>query len=191
MQSRLSLNSMALALRGVAAIVFGVIAFVVPGIALGALILLFAALAIVDGASHVVTGIRQRDGGPDYPMIVGGIAAVAIGAIAAILPGVTALFLVTLIGTWAIITGIAEIVAAWKLRKEIRGELLLALDGVISVVFGLYLWLFPGLGAISLIWLIAAFAIVSGVMLVLFAFRLRSLATGGRGFRTGNPTASA
>jgi uncharacterized membrane protein HdeD (DUF308 family) len=191
MQSRLSLNWMALALRGVAAIVFGVIAFVVPGIALGALILLFAALAIVDGASHVVTGIRQREGGPDYPMIVGGIAAVAIGVIAAILPGVTALFLVTLIGTWAIITGIAEIVAAWRLRKEIRGELLLALDGVISVVFGLYLWLFPGLGAISLIWLIAAFAIVSGVMLVLFAFRLRSLATGGRGFRTGNPTASA
>jgi uncharacterized membrane protein HdeD (DUF308 family) len=191
MQSRLSLNWIALALRGVAAIVFGVIAFIVPQIALGALILLFAALAIVDGASHVVTGIRQREGGPDYPMIVGGIAAIAIGVIAAILPGVTALFLVTLIGTWAIITGIAEIVAAWKLRKEIRGELLLALDGVISVVFGLYLWLFPGLGAISLIWVIAAFAIVSGVMIVLFAFRLRSLASGGSGLRTGNPTASA
>jgi uncharacterized membrane protein HdeD (DUF308 family) len=191
MQSRLSLNWMALALRGVAAIVFGVIAFIVPGIALGALILLFAALAIVDGVSHVITGIRQPSGGPDYPMIVGGIAAIAIGVIAAILPGVTALFLVTLIGSWAIITGIAEIVAAWRLRKEIRGELLLALDGVVSVVFGIYLWLFPGLGAISLIWLIAAFAVVSGVMLLLLAFRLRSLASGGRGFRAGSPTASA
>ena len=191
MQARLSLNWMAIALRGVVAIIFGVIAFLVPAIALVSLILLFAAFAIVSGASHVVTGFRQPSGGPDWLMIAGGVAAVAIGVLSAILPGITALFLVTLIGTWAILTGASEIVAAWKLRKEISGELLLALNGVISVIFGLYLWVFPGAGAIALIWLIAAFAIVSGVMLVLFAFRLRSLANRGGGLRTGSPTASA
>ena len=191
MQARLSLNWMAIALRGVVAIVFGVIAFLVPAIALGSLILLFAAYALVNGVSHVVTGFRQTSGGPDWLMIAGGIAAVAIGVITAIVPGITALFLVTLIGTWAILTGASEIVAAWKLRKEIQGELLLAINGALSVVFGLYLWLFPGAGAIALIWLIAAFAIVSGVMLLLFAFRLRSLANRGGDYRTGSPTASA
>ena len=191
MQARLSLNWMAIALRGVVAIVFGVIAFLVPAIALGSLILLFAAYALVNGASHVVTGFRQTSGGPDWLMIAGGIAAVAIGVITAIVPGITALFLVTLIGTWAILTGASEIVAAWNLRKEIQGELLLAINGALSVVFGLYLWLFPGAGAIALIWLIAAFAIVSGVMLLVFAFRLRSLANRSGGLRTGSPAASA
>jgi uncharacterized membrane protein HdeD (DUF308 family) len=192
MQARLSLNWMALALRGVAAILFGVIAFIVPGIALATLILLFAALALVDGVSAIVTGIRHPTSRrPDWALIAGGVAGVVIGVIAVFAPGITALFLVTLIGAWAIITGIAQIAAAWQLRKEIQGELILALSGVVSVIFGIYLWLFPGLGAISLIWLIAAFAIVSGAMLLVLAFRMRSLASGDRGLRTGSPSASA
>lgn len=179
MDSRLSLNWSALALRGVIAIVFGILAFLMPGLTLGVLVLLFAAYAIVDGVSHLVTGIRQRSGDkPDGLMIFGGIAGIAAGLIAAILPGITALFLLALIGAWAIVTGTAEIMAAYRLRKVIRGEWLLALDGIISIAFGLYVWIFPGAGAIAIVWLIAAFAIASGVILLMLAFRMRSLARG-------------
>jgi uncharacterized membrane protein HdeD (DUF308 family) len=191
MDSRLSLNWSALAVRGVIAIVFGILAFLMPGLTVGVLLLLFAAYAIVDGVSHVVTGFRQRSGDkPDGLMILGGIAGIVVGLIAAILPGVTALFLLTLIGAWAIVTGAAEIVAAYRLRKVIRGELLLALDGVLSVAFGLYVWIFPGAGAIAIVWLIAAFAIASGIILLILAFRMRSLAHGASGFSS-RPTSSA
>ena len=182
MDSRLSLNWSALAIRGVIAIAFGIIAFLLPGLTLGALILLFAAYAIVDGVSHVITGIRQRSGdGPDGLMILGGIVGIAVGVIAVILPGVTALFLLALIGAWAIVTGAAEIVAAYRLRKAISGEWLLALQGIISIAFGVYVWLFPGAGALAVVWLIAAFAIASGVILLMLAFRMRSLARGAGG----------
>jgi uncharacterized membrane protein HdeD (DUF308 family) len=179
MDSRLSINWSALALRGVIAIVFGVLAFLMPGLTLGALILLFAAYAIVDGISHVVTGIRQRSGDrPDGLMILGGVIGIAVGLIAAILPGVTALFLLSLIGAWAIVTGAAEIVAAYRLRRAISGEWLLALQGVLSIAFGIYVWVFPGAGALAIVWLIAAFAIASGVILLMLALRMRSLARG-------------
>ena len=182
MDSRLSLNWSALAIRGVIAIAFGILALLMPGLTLAALILLFAAYAIVDGASHVVTGIRQRSGDrPDGLMILGGIVGIAVGVIAAILPGVTALFLLTLIGAWAIVTGAAEIVAAYRLRKAISGEWLLALQGIISIAFGLYVWIFPGAGALAVVWLIATFAIASGVILLMLAFRMRSLARGASG----------
>jgi uncharacterized membrane protein HdeD (DUF308 family) len=182
MDSRLSLNWSALAIRGVIAIAFGIIAFLLPGLTLGALILLFAAYAIVDGVSHVITGIRQRSGDrPDGLMILGGIVGIAVGVIAVILPGVTALFLLALIGAWAIVTGAAEIVAAYRLRKAISGEWLLALQGIISIAFGLYVWLFPGAGALAVVWLIAVFAIASGVILLMLAFRMRSLARGAGG----------
>ncbi|HEX3428608.1 MAG TPA: DUF308 domain-containing protein [Candidatus Limnocylindrales bacterium] len=191
MQRRLSLNWSALAIRGIAAIAFAIIAFLLPGLTLGALILLFAAYAIVDGASHLVTAFRHREaGGPDWLMVVGGIAGIAAGILAVLLPGITALFLVTLIGAWAIITGAMEVIAAYQLRKEIRGEWLLAFDGVISVLFGIYLWLFPGAGAIALVWLIAAFALISGVSLLVLAFRMRSMTERNRDVRGGSATAA-
>jgi len=182
MESRLSLNWWALAIRGVIAIAFGILAFLMPGLTLGALILLFAAYAIVDGVSHVITGIRQRSGDrPDGLMILGGIVGIAVGVIAVILPGVTALFLLALIGAWAIVTGAAEIVAAYRLRKAISGEWLLVLQGILSIAFGVYVWLFPGAGALAVVWLIATFAIASGVILLMLAFRMRSLARGAGG----------
>ena len=191
MDSRLSLNWSALAIRGVIAIAFGILALLMPGLTLAALILLFAAYAIVDGVSHVVTGIRQRSGDrPDGLMILGGIVGIAVGVIAAILPGITALFLLSLIGAWAIVTGAAEIVAAYRLRKAISGEWLLALQGIISIAFGLYVWIFPGAGALAIVWLIAAFAIASGVILLMLAFRMRSLARGAGGM-SNRPSSSA
>jgi uncharacterized membrane protein HdeD (DUF308 family) len=191
MESRLSINWWALALRGVVAIGFGILAFLLPGATIGALILLFAAYAIVDGASHVVTGIRGRSGdGPDFLMILGGVVGIVAGIFAVALPGLTALALLALIGAWAIVTGAAEILMAYRLRKEIRGEWLLAFDGAISVLFGIYVWLFPGAGALALVWLIAVFAIISGITLLALAFRMRSLAQGRPGMRSGASPAS-
>ena len=123
-------------------------------------------------------------------MILGGVVGIAVGIIAAILPGITALFLLSLIGAWAIVTGAAEIVAAYRLRKAISGEWLLALQGIISIAFGLYVWIFPGAGALAIVWLIAAFAIASGVILLMLAFRMRSLARGAGGM-SNRPSSSA
>jgi uncharacterized membrane protein HdeD (DUF308 family) len=191
MESRLSINWWALAVRGVVAIGFGVLAFLLPGATIGALILLFAAYAIVDGASHVVTGFRGRSGdGPDFLMILGGVVGIVAGIFAVALPGLTALALLTLIGAWAIVTGAAEILMAYRLRKEIRGEWLLAFDGAISVLFGIYVWLFPGAGALALVWLIAVFAVISGITLLALAFRMRSLGQGRPGIRSGASSAS-
>jgi uncharacterized membrane protein HdeD (DUF308 family) len=172
-------NWWAIALRGVVAIAFGVIAFLFPTIALTALILLFAAYAFVDGIFAVVSGFRRRaDGRPDWMLVVGGIVGIVIGVVTAVLPGITALFLLTLIGAWAIVTGIAEIVAAYRMREVIRGEWLLAVNGIVSVVFGLYILFFPGPGALAVIWLIALYALASGVVLVALALRLRARARG-------------
>lgn len=173
----ITVNWWAVALRGLAAIAFGVIAFLFPTIALTALILLFAAYAFVDGIFAVVSGFRRRtDGRPDWMLIVGGIAGIVIGVVTAIIPDITALFLLTLIGAWAIVTGIFEIVAAYRMREMIRGEWLLAVNGVVSLVFGLYILFFPGPGALAVIWLIALYALASGVVLLALAFRLRGRA---------------
>jgi len=189
MQQRLSFNWTALALRGVVAIVFGIIAIVLPGITLGALILLFAAYALVDGVSHVITGFRQPSGNsPDWLLIATGVVGIAIGVVAAVLPGITALFLLAIIGAWAIVIGALEIVAAYRLRKEISGEWLLTIDGVISIAFGIYILVFPGAGALALVLLIGLYAIISGVTLLGLAFRMRSMADRMGGDRRGSPT---
>ena len=190
MNSRLTHNWWAIALRGVVAILFGILAFLMPGLTLVALILLFGAYALVDGAFAVVAGLRRREGGPDWLLILGGIAGIAAGFIAFFMPGVTALVLLTIIAAWAIVTGIAEVVAAYRLREEIRGEWLLAINGILSVIFGIALVLFPGAGALTVVWLIAAYAIISGVMLVALALRLRSRANQGTGVRSGTASAA-
>jgi uncharacterized membrane protein HdeD (DUF308 family) len=178
MTSRLSRNWWAIALRGVAAIAFGVLAFLWPGLTLYALVILFGAFAIVDGVLALVGAFRRREGRrPDFFLIIGGLAGIAAGIIAFVLPELSALALLYVIAAWAIVTGIAEVVAAYQLREEIRGEWLLALSGAVSFVFGLFIALFPGPGALAVVWLIAAYAIVSGVILLALAFRLRARLT--------------
>jgi uncharacterized membrane protein HdeD (DUF308 family) len=178
MTNRLSRNWWAIALRGVVAIAFGVLAFLWPGLTLYALVILFGAFAIVDGVLALVGAFRRREGRrPDFFLIIGGLAGIAAGIIAFVLPGLSALALLYVIAAWAIVTGIAEVVAAYQLREEIRGEWLLALSGAVSFVFGLFIALFPGPGALAVVWLIAAYAIVSGVILLALAFRLRARLT--------------
>jgi len=140
------------------------------------LIILFGSYALVDGIFAVIGGIASR--GENQRWWVGllrGIAGIILGLLAFFYPGTTALALLYLIAAWALVTGIFEIVAGILLRRIITGEWLTILGGIASVIFGLLLIFFPGAGALSLIWLIGAYAIVLGVLLIVLAFRLRTL----------------
>ena len=172
MDSLLSRNWWAFALRGVLAIIAGVLAILVPGPALAALILVFGAYSIVDGAFAVAAGMGAS-GGPRWLMILGGAAGLVIGAFAFSQPGLTALALLSLIAFWAIATGVFEILAAIRLREVIDREWVLVLNGAISVVFGAFLLISPGAGALAVIWLIGWYAIVAGAMYLAVAWRLR------------------
>ena len=173
----LTQNWWAIALRGVIAIIFGVVAFLMPGPTLLALVFVFAVFAFVDGVFALVSGIRRAQGGkPDWMLIIGGLAGIVVGIVGLASPDTFALVLLAWIAAWAIITGVLEVVAAYRLREVLKGEWLLALNGIVSVLFGLYLIFFPGAGAIAIVWLIALWAIVSGAILLALAFRLRSRA---------------
>jgi uncharacterized membrane protein HdeD (DUF308 family) len=170
----LARNWWLVALRGAAAIIFGILTFITPGITLAVLILFFGAYALVDGIVNIVTVIRRREGErPWWALLAEGIVSVAAGVIAFLAPGLTALALVYLIAGWAVITGAFEIGAAVRLRQEIRGEWWLALSGIVSIVFGILVMLAPATGALAMVLFIGAYAIVFGAMLLGFAFRLR------------------
>jgi uncharacterized membrane protein HdeD (DUF308 family) len=164
----------ALALRGVIAILFGLAALLRPDIALEALILLFGAYALVDGVFAIV-GVfgGTRGGTPRWLLLLEGVVSILAGIIAFVFPGLTAIALLYLVAAWAVITGLAEIATAIRVRQEIRGEWALILGGILSVLFGLLLAVLPGVGILSLIWLIGAYAVVFGVLLVITAFRVR------------------
>lgn len=166
----------AFVLRGVLAILFGVLAFFNAVVAAIALVALFAAWAIIDGATGIVAGWRSR--GTDrhwWWSVAEGILGVAAGVIAVLLPGTAAVALVLLIGAWAVVTGALEVYGAIKLREQISGELWLALAGLGSILFGILLFLFPGMGVLTLTWIIGGFALVFGVLLVLLGLRLRTI----------------
>src|SRR5215475_7331924 len=152
------------ALRGVLAIVFGVIAFFEPQSAFAALVLLFGAYAFVDGVFALIALFR----GPGERFWVLTIAR----------PATTALVFLYYIGIWAILTGIFELAAAIRLRKEITGEFWLGLAGVLSIAFGILLFVTPQSAAFALTIWIGAYALVFGVMVLLLAFRLRRFAEG-------------
>jgi len=171
----LSRNWWALALRGLAAIVFGVLAFVWPGITLWALVLLFGAYMLVDGIFAIVAAVRAAGREARWwLLLVEGVLGVLAGLVAFLLPGITALALLYLVAAWAIFTGILQIVGAVRLRREIEGEWALILGGVLSVIFGVLLAVLPGPGILALVWLIGAYAVVSGMLLIVLAFRVRN-----------------
>ena len=171
----LTRNWWALALRGLAAIIFGILAFVWPGITLWALILLFGAYALVNGVFAIVGMFGStRWGTPLWLLFVEGIVGILAGLIAFVQPGLTAVALHYLIVVWAVITGIFEIVMAIGLRREITGEWALIVGGAISVLLGVILYeVEPVAGLLSLIWLIGVYAVAFGIMLLITAFRVR------------------
>jgi uncharacterized membrane protein HdeD (DUF308 family) len=175
----LARNWWALVLRGLAAILFGVLAFAWPGITLFVLVLFFGAYMLVDGIFAIVAAVRAA-GEEDrwWLLLIQGILGVLAGLVAIFWPGLTALALLYFIAAWAIVTGIMEIVAAIRLRREIEGEWALALSGALSVLFGVLLVVLPApAGLLSLVWLIGAYAVATGVLLLILAFRVRSEAS--------------
>jgi uncharacterized membrane protein HdeD (DUF308 family) len=164
-------------LRGVAAILFGVLAFAWPGLTLAVLILVWGAYAIMDGLMAVAAGLRIKDEGkPMWPLLVVGSIGIAAGGAALAWPGMTALVLLTCIAAWAVGTGVFQIVAAIRLRKVIANEWTLGFSGALSVLFGLLMFARPGAGALAVIWIIACYAIAFGLLLVMLGFRLKGLA---------------
>ena len=177
MLPKLSENWWALALRGVAAVLFGLLALFWPGITLTALILLFGAYALVDGVFTIVAGIRGV-GGRRWLLLAEGLLGAIAGLVALALPGAVAIVMLYVVAAWAVLTGLLEIVAAVQLRREIEGEWALALVGIVSVLFGVVLAVLPGVGLPSLVWLIGAGVLVSGIALIALAFRVRARGRG-------------
>lgn len=163
-------------LRGIAAIVFGILAWAWPGATLITLTLFWGAYALVDGIAALWSCWHARDRGKAmWQVILIGVAGIAAGIFTFVAPGITAIALLLLIAAWAVVNGVFQIAAAIQLRKEIANEWLLILSGALSVVFGVLMILSPGAGALAVLWLIGAFAVAYGVLLVLFAFKLRKL----------------
>jgi uncharacterized membrane protein HdeD (DUF308 family) len=169
----LTKNWWVLVLRGVVAIIFAVLTFLRPGITLASLILLFGAFAFADGVLHLVAAFRSGAGNW-WALLLAGIVGIGAGVVTFFYPGLTALSLLYFIAFWSIFAGIAEIIAAIRLRKEIEGEWLLGLAGLLSVVFGIFLIAAPGAGALGLLMVIAAYAFVAGIVLISLGFKLRS-----------------
>jgi uncharacterized membrane protein HdeD (DUF308 family) len=163
-----------LVVRGIAAVLFGMLIFVAPGISLVSLVILWGAYAIVDGVFNLMTAYRGARAGRRWGwLLFEGIVSVAAGVLTFAWPAITALALLAVIGVWAVLTGIAEIASAVRLRKQIRGEWILALSGILSIGFGVFLFLFPGAGALATLWMIGAYAIAFGVLLGGLGVRLR------------------
>ena len=163
-------------LRGVLAVVFGVVAFVWPALGLAVLVGLFAAWALFDGVTSLFAGWTTRRTTRSWWLeILEGVAGIVAGVIALAFPLFAGEILVLLIAVWAIATGVFEIVMAIRMRDQLKGEFWLGLAGVASILFGIILVLYPAAGAVSLVWLIGSFAIVFGIFLVILGWRLRRI----------------
>lgn len=168
------------AIRGVAAILFGLMALLSPGITVLAMVLLFSAYALATGIVCTVGAMRSRKSDGDWWQLLAiGLAGIVAGLIAIVHPALTALVLLLLIAANALVTGVLDISAAVRLRRVIRNEWLLALSGAASILFGILIFLFPAAGGLALIWLIGAYAISTGAMFLVLAWRLRQRARPG------------
>ena len=167
-----------MALRGLFAVIFGLIALLAPGIALLALIYVFAAYALIDGGVAVITAIQERELLYRWGWVLfEGILSILVGIIAFANPNLTAQVLLYVIAVYAIITGVLEIAAAFALRELVAREWALALAGILSVVFGILLFIYPSAGILSILWLVGIYGIVFGLLFIVRAFQLRSWAS--------------
>jgi uncharacterized membrane protein HdeD (DUF308 family) len=165
-------------LRGAAAILFGVLVLVWPPSAIAALVLLFGAYAVVDGIFNLVAAVRAPRGERRWGWLVfEGVISILAGLFTFFWPGITVLVLVLLVAWWSVVTGVAEIVVAIRLRKQIEGEWLLGLAGVLSLAFGVVLFVAPAAGAVAIAIWIGAYSVIFGSLLVGLGLRLRSWAS--------------
>lgn len=165
-----------LALRGVIAVAFGTAAILMPAITLATLAALFAAFALLAGAVWIFGAIRNRARDDHWWVhLLLGVFSVGAGMIAALYPGVTIVALILLVGANALVTGAFDIVIALRVRKHIKGEWMLVLNGIVSIAFGALVLLFPlGAGALALAWLVGLYAIITGAVLLALSFKVRS-----------------
>jgi uncharacterized membrane protein HdeD (DUF308 family) len=164
-------NWWVLLIRGILAVLFGIMAFTLPGLTLLTLVFLYGIYALADGLTALWVGGKSRA----WWFVLLGILGVIVGICTFIYPGITAVALLYLIAAWSIVHGIFEVVTAIQLRKEISNEWMLILGGIISIIFGVVLIANPSAGALAMIWLIGVYALVFGVMMIILAFRLRGL----------------
>jgi len=160
-----------LALRGACALLFGILSFVWPGLSLTTLVLIWGAYALIDGILALIAGFKAKI----WSLAFIGLVGVLAGVGTFMYPGMTALVLLYFIAAWAIVTGVLAIYIAIRLRKELTGEWVLALAGVLSAVFGVLLIARPGAGALAVVYLIAGYAVAFGVLLLMLAFKLKGL----------------
>jgi uncharacterized membrane protein HdeD (DUF308 family) len=165
------------AIRGIAAILFGVLAFIWPETTLTVLVLLFGAYVLVDGASLLIALARGDALARQHAWAVGimGILGIVAGIATFAWPGLTALSLLYLVAFWAIAMGTFQVIAAVGLRREIDNEFWMVLGGAASIVFGVLLVVSPGSGLISLVWLVGIWAVVFGVSSLGLAYRLHEI----------------
>ncbi|MFV3413193.1 HdeD family acid-resistance protein [Pseudomonas nitroreducens] len=167
-----------IALRGVAAVLFGILAMVWPGIVLTVMVLFFGAYAFVDGLFTLIAAAQMRESGrPLWPLVLVGLLGIAAGLVAVLWPQLTALGLLMLIAGWALVMGVLQIIAAIRLRKALQNEWWLGLSGAVSVLFGVLMIGNPGAGALAVAWVIGAYSVFFGVLLILLALRLRKTST--------------
>ena len=161
-------------LQGLAAIAFGILAWTLPGISLATLVILFGVFVLFQGFLGLWGGIAGRKTHENWWLpVIGGLLGIGIGILTFVVPGITAVALVFYIAIWAVATGVLQIVAAIHLRREIKGEWLLVLGGILSIIFGILVMTNPGAGAVAIVWLIGIYAIVFGISLSALAFRVR------------------
>lgn len=173
MLDALARNWWAILLRGVLAILFGVLAFMWPGITLLTLILLYGGFAFADGVLSLIAAVRGGSPMPRWWLVVVGLMGLAVGVLTVFLPVVTGFVLLMFIAAWAVVTGVMQVYGAIKLRHEIDGEWWLIASGVLSILFGAMLVVWPGAGALAMVLVIGTFAIIYGALMIGFALRLR------------------
>ncbi len=162
-------------LKGAAAIAFGVLAFIWPGMTLVTLVFLYGIFALTDGVLALVGAVRGSEYASRWWLAIVGLLGVAAGAIALLWPGISGMALLLCIALWAIATGIMQIVGAISMRHQIDDEWLLIASGALSVIFGGLLLTRPGAGAVAVAYVIAAYAVMYGVLMVMLALRLHKL----------------
>jgi uncharacterized membrane protein HdeD (DUF308 family) len=177
-------------LRGIAAIVFGILAITWPDLAVGVFVAFFGAYALVDGAFAIVAAFQGEDQDRWWHVAQGALG-ILVGIVAWVYPDLTALSLLYFIGAWALVTGVMEIVAAVRLRKQITNEFWLILGGVLSVLFGILCILTPRNSALALATVIGIYAVIFGAILVAFSLRLRGMKDGSQTMGRGQAAASA
>ncbi len=163
------------AIRGLAALVFGILVLIWPDVTLWALVILFGVYALVDGIFTLAAAFRAEPGSGARrgPLVLAGLAGIVVGVLTFVWPDITALALLWVIAAWALLSGVSDIAAAVRLRRVIHNEWLLILTGAVSIVFAVVLVITPGAGALVITWLIGWYGIVAGALLLALAWRLR------------------